>query len=442
MADAGAPVGDLRPLLAFPAPTTGRIPPSGRRNPFRPVQRPSAGRQGTRITPQFDALRAALDGGHAQLAESTTAPDPELVAVFDLAGAVDGFLRAASQVEGLEFLSELQEDYVEPDDDFYFVAEGERSGDEVPQSLYMVMTNAQAVSELVRLFELWQQDPTVTFAKGLNPLKDVFGLLRGIRRWGAEDRVRETGLLDQWREDAEVVGSQGVTRVEIELWFRRDEESRRRAEDEVRRILAEAGAEAIATSQHPAIAYHGLLADVPMSEVERVLADGPDAIELLTAESVMMVSPSRAMVVESADPVEEGLGFDAATLATGPPRVALLDGVPLAAHAALEGRLVIDDPDDHTARYGTAQLRHGTAMASLLAHGDLAAPGSALSQPVYVRPVFEPHPVLARAESVPRDELLVDLIHRCFHRIFEGDGEHEAAAPSIRIATMAVGDPA
>jgi len=442
VADAGTPVGDLRPLLAFPTPATGRIPPSEGPNRFRPVKRPSAGRQGTRLTPQFDALRAALDGGHAQLAESTTAPDPELVAVFDLAGAVDRFLRAASGVEGLEFLSELQEDYVESDDDFYYEDKGERSDDGVPQSLYMVMTNAQAVTELVRLFELWQQDPKVKFATGLNPLKDVFGLLRGIRRWGPEDRVRETGLLDQWREDIDVVGSQGVTRVEIELWFRKDEQARRAAEDEVRRILAEAGALAITASQHPEIAYHAVLADVPMSEVERVLVDGPDAIELLKTETVMMVSPSRAMVVETTDPVEEGLGFDAATIAEGPPRVALLDGVPLASHVALDGRLVIDDPDDRTAKYATAQLRHGTAMASLLAHGDLAAPGPALSQPIYVRPVFEPHPVLARAESVPRDELLVDLIHRCFHRIFEGDGEHEAAAPSIRIVTMAVGDPA
>lgn len=441
MADPGTPVGDLRQLLAFSAPDTGSIPPSGGSNRYRPVQRPSPGRQGTRITPQFEALRSALEGGRVQLAESTTAPDPELVAVFDLAGPVDGFLRAASNVDGLEFLAELQEDYVESDDDFYYEDKGERTDDSVPQSLYLVMTNAQAVVELVRLFELWQQDPKVKFARGLNSLKEVFGLLRGIRRWGPEDRVRETGLLDQWRGDIEVAGSQGV-RVEIELWFRRDADSRREAEDEVRRILTDARAQAITASQHPEIAYHAVLADIPRSQVEQVLADGPDAIELLKAESVMMVSPSRAMVVETSDPVEEGLEFDSSTIATAPPRIALLDGVPLASHAALNGRLVIDDPDDRTSKYGAAQRRHGTAMASLIAHGDLAAPGSALSQPIYVRPIFEPHHVMTRSETVPSDELLVDLIHRCFHRIFEGDGEHDPAAPSIRIVTMAVGDPA
>ncbi len=38
--------------------------------------------------------------------------DPELVAVFDLAGSVEAFIRAVSHIEGLEFLSYLQEDAV------------------------------------------------------------------------------------------------------------------------------------------------------------------------------------------------------------------------------------------------------------------------------------------------------------------------------------------
>lgn len=442
MADPGPPVGDLRPLLAFPTPATGKIPPSDQRNRFRPIKRPTAGRQGTRITPQFNELRETLEGGRATLSETTTAADPELVAVFDLAGAVDGFLRAAAGIDGLEFLSELQEEYVEADDDFFFEDKGgERADADVPQSLYMVMTNAQAVTELIRLFELWQEDPKVKFATGLNPLKDVFGLLRGIRRWGPEDRVRETGLLDQWREDLEVVGAQGVTRVEIELWYRRDESARRSAESEVRNILREAGADVVASTERPEIAYHALLANVPMSQVERVLSDGPSAIELLKTESVMMVSVNRAMIVETSDPVSAEARFDATSVASGPPRVALLDGVPLANHVALDGRLVIDDPDDRTARYGTTQRRHGTAMASLIAHGDMSDPGQPLSQPIYIRPIFEPHPFAPRAEIVPEHELLVDLIYRCIHRMFEGDGDRPPSAPSVRVITIAVGDP-
>ena len=145
MADAGAPLSEPRPLLAFPPLQEGRIPPRDTPAPYRPVRRPSAARQGARITPQFQTLRGALEQERAQLVDSTTVPDPELVAVFDLAGTVENFLRAAARIDGLEFLSDLQEDRVEADDDFFYETEGEPSDDAVPQSLYMVMTNAQAV---------------------------------------------------------------------------------------------------------------------------------------------------------------------------------------------------------------------------------------------------------------------------------------------------------
>ena len=369
-------------------------------------------------------------------------PDPQLVAVFDLAGTVDGFLRAVARMDGLEFLSDLQEDQVEADDDFFYETEGEPSDDDVPQSLYMVMTNAQAVGELVRLFELWQRDESVKFAWGLGPLKQVFGLLRSIRRWGPEDRVRETGLLDQWAEDVQVAGAQGVSRVEIELWHRRDGATRRAAQDEVRSIVQRMGGSVVTSAHVSQIAYHGILADIPIACVQQVLDDGPSAIELLTTERVMLVSPSQPMTFPAAEPVPDvPLEFDQ-TPADGLPRIALLDGVPMANHAVLTGRLTVDDPDDHTSRYGLAQRTHGSGMASLIAHGDLSTPGQAIPQPIYIRPILEPHPVYARAEAVPRDQLLVDLIHRAFRRVFEGDGAAGPVAPSVRVVCLALGDPA
>ena len=368
--------------------------------------------------------------------------DPELVAVFDLAGAVETFLRAAAHIEGLEFLSDLQEDRVAADDDFFYESEGEPTDDEVPQSLYMVMTNAQAVGELVSLFERWQQDQSVSFARGLGPLKQVFELLRSIRRWGPEDRVRETGLLEQWSEDVQVVGAQGVQRIEIELWHRQDEATRSAAQDEVTSIVEDLGGSIVASSTLPDIAYHGILADIPASCVRQVLADGPSAIELLTTERVMLVSPSVPMTFPASKPVDEvALEFDQ-TPPAGLPRIALLDGVPMENHIALAGRLAIDDPDDQTSKYKLAQRSHGTGMASLIAHGDLSTPGIALPQPIYIRPIFEPHPMYSRVEVVPQDQLLVDLIHRAFRRVFESDGEASAAAPSARIVCLALGDPA
>lgn len=346
MADASPPVGDSRQLLAFGSPLTGSIPPRQTRQPFRPVHTPKSGRQGTRLTPQFQALRDALGGERAQLAETTESPDPELVAVFDLAGSVDEFMRACAQIDGLEFLADLQEDNVAADDDFYFEDADGMAEDTVPQSLYMVMSNAQAVTELVRLFELWQQEPSVTFARGLNPLKNVFRLLRAIRRWGPADRIRETGLLDQWREDVAAIGQSGAARVEIELWYRDDASQRAAAQTSVEQLIADAGGRAVRSATIPDVQFHGVLADIPHTQVEAVLARGPEQIELLTTESVMFVSPARPMAIPTFQPSDYGLAGLSTDAAVGPPRVALLDGVPLAQHAAVRDRLIIDDPDE------------------------------------------------------------------------------------------------
>lgn len=442
MALSRSPVTDPRPLLPFTAPVVGPIPAAQSRA-FPPrVQRPSPARQGVRLTPQFQALRQSLEARRAQLTDRTVAEDPELVAVFDLAGSVDRFLNAAVLIEGLDFLSELQDDVVEPDDDFFYEEDGEVSEDSVPQSLYMVMTNAQAVTELVRLFERWQADPSITFERGLYPLKEVFGLLRAIRRWGPQDRIRETGLLEEWREEIEVVQTQGTARVEIELWYRSNPGTREEAARTVRSTISTSGGAIVAETDREQIAYHAILADIPHDQVEAVLADGPDAIELLKTESVMLVTPSRSMTAWSPEPVPiEHAEWDT-ILPTKPPRVALLDGLPLANHSVLEGRLVIDDPDDLASRYTTSQRCHGTGMASLIAHGDLAEGGPASDATIYVRPILVPHEYFQRTEITPRDELLVDVLMRAFRRMFEGDGEHEPRAPSVRVVNLAVGDPA
>ena len=102
MADTGPPAVEGRPLLAFGQPATGGIPPRDAPPRIPRVRTPGPGRQGARLAPQFQALQDALAGQRAQLAESTDASDPELVVVFDLAGTVDGFLRACQGIDGLD----------------------------------------------------------------------------------------------------------------------------------------------------------------------------------------------------------------------------------------------------------------------------------------------------------------------------------------------------
>ena len=393
--------------------------------------------------PKLNLLREAFQAERVELSATPTASDPELVIVFDLAGPVDSFYKAAALIPGLSFLFALEDDPVPPDEDFYYEdSDGEPTDDDVPQSLYMVMSNAGAVAQLIDLFDRWKVDRKVQFAHGLNSLKQVFDLLHDVRRWGPSDRVRETGVLEYWHESVAVASQQPV-RVEIELWYRRTAELRATSQERVRQLLASSGGTLITSSVIPEIEHHSLLVELPRRLVEQVLAEGAGSIELLTVEDVMLVAPSGQHSVRSTDwrGAIEPETLDAAT-PTGEPIVALLDGLPMSGHIALSGRLNIDDPDDLSAHYEPSQQRHGTAMASLIAHGPLDAPGVGLGRPIYVRPVLRPDPNTPELEVFPTDSLLIDVLHRSLHRIFVGDAGAPAAAPSVRIVNLSVGDPA
>ncbi len=433
-----------RPPLSFGAPVTGPIPTVAPRFPGTRIAGPEPARQGQRLAPQFAALHEALQAGRVDVDGDTSEADPELVVVFDLAAPVAEFARAAARVPGLEFLLEVDGDEFAADDDFHAVRDGEPSDDAVTDSLYVVMSNSQAVVELLALFARWQENRDAAMPFGLAPLREVFSLLREVRRWGPQDRVRETGLLERWREDVAVVGQSATTaRVEVELWFRRDAARRAVAETTVRELITAAGGQVITQSTLTGIGYHAILADIPYSQVEAVLDRGPDAIALLTTDTIMYVSPARPMTIPSAAPSDEPVEPEVFSVKPTDrrPRIALLDGLPMAGHIALSERLIIDDPDQIAASYTASQMQHGTAMASLICHGDLNAPGRPTQRRVYVRPIMQPHPFSGQGETVLRDRLLVDLIHEAFRRLFERHGQHDPAAPSVRIVNLSIGDP-
>jgi hypothetical protein len=435
--------GDPRPLLAFGEPAVAKRSTQLPRDMPR-LSKPGARRQGERLGPQFRDLIAAFEAERARLAADTPDEvDPALVVVFDLVGSVKDFRNAIDRIAGLEFLSELLGDRADPDDDFHmFGRDVGRTDSTVPHSLYLMMSNARAIDELVRLFDLWQQDQSVTFAHGLGKFKAAFEQLTAIRRWGPEDRIRESGLLERWQETLDVVGqSVSTVKVEVELWYRRDADMRRAAQAHVEQIVADGGGRVLDRSQIGDIGYHALLAELPIQQVHSVLNAGAESIRLLTTDEVMFVSPFSPMSVAppSLDPVTH-VRLPLGERIDGLPRIALLDGLPLPNHDALRGRLVIDDPDGVGEDYAVSSRNHGTAMASLIVHGDLSAPGEPLDRPVYVRPIMRPHEFFSECEQVIPTRLLTDLLHRAVRRIVEGDGGREAFAPSVRIVNLSIGD--
>lgn len=433
---------ERRPLLAFGSPTVVDRPTQTPRDMPR-LSKPSAGRQGQRLTPQFGELRAAFDAERARLsADTPDEVDPALVVVFDLAGSIKDFSNAIDQIDGLEFLSELIGDRSDPDDDFHMTeSESGRTDKPVQHSLYLMMSNAKAIDELMRLFTAWQADPSASFAYGLGKFKTAFQQLTAIRRWGPEDRIRETGLRKQWQENLDVVGqSVSTVMVEVELWYRRDATQRATAQAYVEQVISDSGGRVLDRSQIGEISYHALLAELPIQQVQSLMADGAASIRLLTTDEVMFVNPFTPMSVAppTTEPVSE-VRLPPGERTDGSPRVALLDGLPVSNHDALAGRLVVDDPDGLGENYPLAARHHGTAMASLIIHGDLSADGEPLDRPLYVRPIMRPHEFMAGHEQILPDRLFTDLLHRAVKRIIEGEAGRGPVAPSVRIINLSIG---
>ncbi len=433
--------GPRRPLLAFGSPTVeGRSKQKGKDLPR--LTKPSADRQGARLTPQFSELTAAFNAERARLSANTPDEvDPALVVVFDLAGSIKDFRHAIDRVDGLEFLSELIGDQSDPDDDFHMTArKSGRTDKPVQHSLYLMMSNAKAIDELLRLFTAWQTNPSASFDHGLGKFKVAFQQLSAIRRWGAEDRIRETGLREQWQEHLDLVGkSVSFVTVEVELWYRREATRRFEAQAHVERIISESGGRVLDCSQISEISYHALLAELPIQQMNSLLADGAEAIRLLTTDEVMFVSPFAPMTVAppTTEPVSRA-DLSPGQRATGLPRIALLDGLPFANHDALAGRLIIDDPDGLGENYPMGSRHHGTTMASLIIHGDLSASGKPLDRPLYVRPIMRPQEFTEHEQILPK-RLLPDLLHRAVKRIVEGEAGRGPAAPSVRIINLSIG---
>jgi len=426
-----------RPLLLLPQPEVaerGKLPPAPTR-----IHRPTHSRQGQRLSPVFTRLQTEFAARRAELQQTAAGADPEQVLVIETVGNVEDFANAVRRVDGLEWMGEIETDEIAPDEDFYDEQKADRP---LSGRLYLVMTNQRALEELVSLWQRYQADPDMQFERGLGKFRDIFRTVKDIRRWGVQDRLLETGVLEAWREELAHDGDQPI-RFEVELWYRSAQQRRETSQAEVRRLIAERGGEIAQSAIVEDISYHALLAQLPRSAVEQII-EHPE-VELGKCDSVMFFRPVGQMAT-GRRPIEGDLTDHEPTahpLPTGDPTVAILDGLPLANHSLLEDRLIIDDADDCASEYTVVDRMHGTAMASLVVHGDLSEGQRPLSRPVYVRPIMKPIPWIQspRPEQIPGDVLVVDYIYGAVRRMFEGEGATAAAAPTVRIINFSIGDP-
>jgi Subtilase family len=424
------------PILIFPTYVTAARAKKG--GGETQVHLPTAARQGARIGPQIQRLERAFADGTGALRTDVEGAEPEKVIVLETVGSISDFFNAVRRIGGLEWLAEVDEEMA-ADQDFYRPDKREAA---VSGRLFLVMANRAALDELLRLWTAYQTNPEQKFEWGFGKWRELFRRLRTLRLWSAEDRLRDTGLLENWRFDIEN-GRQTVS-FEAELWFRGSDETRRRAALEVSQAVTEAGGQVAQTATHSEIGYHALLGSLPAAAATRILQN--EAIRLLQLDQIMFFRPAGQSISSPPDtpPVEFAGAVGAEPLPVGTPRVGLLDGLPLSNHALLAGRLMIDDPQGWEQDYQAGERLHGTAMASLIVRGDLSSVEDAITRPLYVRPIMRPDSRdfrVPRAEGIPANQLAVDLLHGAVKRLYEGEGQTAAVAPTVRVLNLSIGDP-
>lgn len=424
------------PLLIFPSPSLAKRAKRG--GGGGKVRLPVAAKQAERLFPQFVRLSEAMERHRIQLQGNAAGLQPEQVLVLETIGPVQNFINAVQKVEGLNWLGECEIEDIEPEYGFKDEKDPEKR---LKAQLFLVMTDQRALLELKNLFTRWQQTPDAQFPRGLAPLKHAFAHLHTIRLWGAEDRIRETGVLDDWQLRAS--HGEPVVPFEAELWFRKDDNRRGQAEAYIRSLVEELGGEVIGQCVIPEIAYHGVLGRIPVARAREIIEQRE--VRLLQCGDVRHLRPVGQCALRSYDDRGEAKGFVNAqqqTLPQGDPLVALFDGLPLAGHHLLDGRLLVDDPDDYESSYQANERLHGTTMASLICHGDLDEEAAPISRPLYVRPVMQPRRGFDGqfVESIPDSVLPVDLIHRAVRRLYEAEGDQPPVAPSVRVINISIGD--
>ncbi|SHK89944.1 Subtilase family protein [Desulfatibacillum alkenivorans DSM 16219] len=425
-----------RPLLLFPTPdTASRSTLGGGGGRFK---RPTPQRQWDRLSPAFDQLQATFEARRIEIQQSAAGIIPEQVLVIETVGSIENFANAVKRIDGLEWMGEVELDEIAPDEEFYDEAKPDK---ELSGRLYLVMTNQQALNQMLSLWRRYQENPTMQFERGLTKFRDVFLHLKDIRRWDVQDRLLETGIIGIWREDLEHDGDRVIT-FEAELWFRGSDTLRAASANHVANLVQQAGGQILSQSVIEGIAYHGLLAELPAHSI-RAIVENPTT-ELVKCENIMFFRPVGQMLEGDRSPEGdlEITQVEEMPLPIGDPVVALFDGMPLVNHDLLAGRLIIDDPDDWGSDYGASERVHGSSMASLIVHGDLNHPPTPLSRPIYVRPIMKPLNWFdtPRPEGIPANCLAVDLIHRAVKRLFEDDQEGGPAAPQIRVINLSVCD--
>lgn len=426
-----------RPIILFPDPQLADR--DTRPMNITKAKKPTFGRQYSRLQPAFKALRESFEKKNIQIQSVPIGMNPEYALVFEVVDSVDNFYTAVKKSEGLEWLFDKESFDIEPDEDFYYQDDVNKS---ISGKVYCIMSNQEAMEQMLSCWKRFNDGESDVFARGYTGLRDIFVNIKNIRTWTSEDRIQETQVIEYWRESLEIDGNIAVP-FEVELFYRQDEHKRNLAEKIVASEIENLNGHILGRCHISEILYHALLVELPRNRIEELL-ERYEQVKLVHIDDIMFFRPicQSAFNVYDDNPVivEENVNAPENVL---PPIVGVLDGMPIQNHPLLKNRIILDDPDGYESGYESKNRCHGTAMASLILNGDLNKK-EYMEHSIYFRPILKPREVRPNTfvEEIPGDCLIVDKIHVSVVRMFEKKDGFEPTAISVRIINLSLGDPA
>ena len=360
---------------------------------------------------------------------------------METSSQIDGLQNAINKISGLEWLAEMDVEDIELHDLY-----DEQTGKQIKGGrFYLLSSNKQATD---RLLGLWNQCKAGEKPEhGYGKFKEVFQYLITLRCWDIRDRLRDTGILEAWKEEYQIKkGTDSYVDFEIELHYSKDEMKRKKRLKEIQVEVKNAGGTVGQSICMEEIAFHALKARLPIGSIENVIEHNWDVAKstdqfpaVFDSQAVRHFRPIGQQIDAEGELPEHPSDITLDPVENKPPALALLDGVPMLRHTYINNRIVFSDPDKYQSAYEPSQQKHGTAMASLICHGDLSRSQTgitSLARRIYVRPVMKPNPVKG-CEQIPPELFQEDIVQRAVREMFEGDAP---AAPGVRVINISLGN--
>lgn len=420
-----------RPVMMFPQPEP--VPRPKKPYGFPKVPLPNLKGQAERIEQQFEAVRDAF--------VSDEPGDVERVLVMETSSAIGELQKAVDGIRGLEWLAEMDVDHIELHNLYNEETEKAIKGGR----FYLLSSNKQATDRLLGLWKKYKKGEKL--GHGFGVFKTMFQYLLTLRRWDVRDRLRDTNILEKWKEDYQVKkGTKSEVDCEIELHYRKDGSARGKALQGITHMVEAAGGSVGQFVCIEEVAFHALKVTLPVGSISSVIehdwdspAPAENLLPLFRSEAVRYFRPVGQQIDTAEEPSEYPTDKTIAPAEDKPPVLALLDGVPLLQHHLLADRIIFYDPDRYSDTDDPSQQKHGTAMASLMCHDDWSRPQAetrSLTRRIYARPVMKWHPPSDK-EQIPSDCFQEDIIERAVREMFEGP---TPTGPKIKVINLSLGN--